>query len=100
MSSRPRKSLGSGAGVAGDHVTLIATDEHGIVKQIEVAGLSDFESSPKNVRFCSDCGERLAEIPLYMCETCGARYVARFEPKTGKIIIFALGKEQLKENQK
>lgn len=83
-----------GGGVAGDEVELIVTGEDGKVKKVvSTARLKDFESAAKNMHFCPDCGERLTEIPLYMCEICGQRYVARIEPTTGKTIIFAIGKE-------
>ena len=76
---------------AGDAVELIATDKDGKVTHKIIAGFSGMVTAPKNLHFCSDCGERLLEIPLFICETCGQRYVARLEPKTGKTVIFALG---------
>ena len=84
----------TGGGVAGDEVELIVIDERGkITKVVSTAKHKDFESAAKNMHFCPDCGESLTEIPLYMCEVCGERYVARIEPVTGKTIIFAIGKE-------
>lgn len=80
-------------GVAQDHVELIVTDKDGKVQKIVTAGLAKFDTAAQNLHFCNECGHELIEIPLYACDVCGSRYVARVEPRTGKTIIFALGKE-------
>lgn len=78
---------------ATDRVELIVTDKDNKIKRIvTTVNLAKFSTAAKNVHFCVDCGEKLMEIPLYLCEVCGQRYVARLEPKTGKVIIFAIGK--------
>ena len=87
-----------GKSAGADEVELVVTDEKGKVKKItHVSSFGQsFKSAAKNIHFCPDCGEPLTEIPLFICNVCGQRYVARVEPKTGKTIIFAIGKPEAK----
>ena len=75
-----------------DHVELVKTDKIGQVKQV-----INTSNLPRALHFCADCGERLKELPLYECELCKTRYAMQYEPQTGKLVIFALGKGEKTE---
>lgn len=86
-------ALGKGITSSAEQITLIVTDKNGKTKKVVTAGgLRAFKTASKDMHFCPECGKQLTEIPLFLCEVCGNRYVARVEPTTGKTIIFAIGK--------